>query len=122
MDERTLLLGLLFTSIFNTILLVVVSVVLLRFLSTMARLGRRAESLMEQVEREVLSTLTAARNTINVVGFALSKGTRLVERYLILQAWRQVATGNRWSRLIAGIGVGYGIAKTLLQPGGKQRA
>ena len=122
MDERALLTGLLLTSIFNTILLVVVSVVLLRFLSTMARVGRRAESLLEQVEREVLSTLVAARNTVNIMGTALSKGTYLVERYLMLHAWKQVATGNKWSKLIAGTGLGYGIAKALLQLKGDKRA
>ena len=120
MEDRLLVIGLLVSSLLNTALLLVLCVVLLRFLSTLSGLLKEWEGVVRRGEREVLATVSSVRHTVNLVSLALEKGTGLMEKYMFVLTWRQLFTGHRWSRLLAGIGLGYGAIRAIQGQGTKQ--
>lgn len=113
MEESVVLYGLLITTTINTILLLLLVIALVKAWFMVSGLIKKAESMLERGEREVMSTIAVTRTVLQQGGNLLGKLTNMLERYLLFSTLNRFASSPRLSKLMTGIGVGYGIVQAV---------
>lgn len=108
-----LIYALLFSSILNTIFLLVLSIILVKFFVVASRLVTKIELLLNRGEEEIFSTITALKKTIDHTGYFFKKTGQFVEKYLIFAGLKKLAHGSKLSKVASGVSVGYGLIKFL---------
>ncbi len=107
---------LLFPTILNTILLIVMAVVLYRLLGVADQLSARLGRFMERGEEELFATTSSVRHVATQAGNLLEKIVEVVDKYMFALAMRQSPKGaQRTSSVISGLTVGFNILKFLMQ-------
>lgn len=108
---------LIFPTVLNTILLIVMAFVLYKLLVLAGDLSYKMGKFMDRGEEEIFSTASAFRHLANQGGDLLEKFTQLMDRYMIAYTIKQspAADGQRWSKLMSGLSIGYNIFNYIMQ-------
>lgn len=113
MEERQLLYALIAATLVNTVILIILVAILIKLAFTAKRVLSKAEDLLDQGQREILSTIATARTAIGQGGNVLGKLVPIIERYMIMSSFKKLASTTRFSKFFTGIGIGYGIIQSL---------
>ncbi len=107
---------LLFPTILNTILLIVMAVVLYKLLGVADQLSARLGRFVERGEEELFATSNSVRHAATQAGNLMEKIVEVVDKYMFALAMRQSPKGSqRASSVISGLTVGFNILKFLMQ-------
>ncbi len=110
MDDKVLLYSLLFTSIFNLIVLLVLAVAAVRLGSVIAKLASRVSDFLEKGEKEVQSVGSVMRSTFSNSDQFINAAVKLSERYMIYKTINHMAPSRmKSSKLMTVFGVGVGL-------------
>ena len=111
MEEKLLLYALAIATTVNTVLLIILVIVLIRLSLAANKVMEKAENLMEYTQKEIYSTIAVTRKAIQQGGIFLEKISPAVQRYMMFATLRKISS-PRISRIITGIGIGYGFVQS----------
>jgi hypothetical protein len=109
MTENMLLYSLLFTSIFNLILLFVLAVAIVRMGSIVRKLSLRVSGFLEKGEKEIESVGGALKGAISKSDQYTDAAVKMSERYLAYKAISKAAVSPKASKYLTVLGIGYGL-------------
>ncbi len=114
MEENLLLYALVAATTVNTVILIILVIVLIKLSLTVNKTVARVNQAVDHVQKEILSTMVVTRKAIQQGGIFLENVYPAVQRYMMLSTLRKM-TSPRTSRMITGIGIGYGLLQTYLK-------
>lgn len=113
MDERQLLYALVIATIINTVILILLVAILIKLSLIAKRIMLKVENLLEQGQKEVMSTIATARIAIQQGGNFLGNLYPIIERYMLFSSLKKFSASTRFSKFFTGIGIGYGVVQSL---------
>ncbi len=113
-EQTTLLYVMAIATIVNTVLLIILAIALIRLALVTKKVMSKVETLLDYAQKEILSTMAVARKAIQQVGSFLEKVAPAVQRYMTMAALRKFVS-PRLSRVLSGVGFGYGLFQTYLK-------
>ncbi len=114
MDDQILLYALTVATTVNTVILIVLVIVLIKLSLTVNKVVLKVDIAIDHVQKEILGTIAVARKAIQQGGNFLEKVYPAVQRYMMLSTLRRM-TSPRTSRMLTGIGIGYGLVQSYLK-------
>ena len=115
-----LLYSLLFTSIFNLILLFVLAVAIVRLGAVMYKLSLRANGFLDKGEKEIQSVGSAIKGTFSKSDQYVNAAVKVSERFLAYKALNRVVSSPRPTRAVMGLGIAFGLLSVLSKKGKKK--
>ncbi len=114
MEERILLYGLLFTSTFNMILLLVLAIVMVRLVKTVQTVSNRVDLFLDNGEKEIIATIASFRKILHKSDQYVNAFVRLSEKYMVYKTVNRLASSPKISKIITGAGIGYGLVRSFM--------
>ena len=118
MEEKVLLYSLLLTSVFNLIILLVLTVAILRLGGVIQKLSLRVNDFLEKGEKEIHSVGAVLKGTLGKSDQYVNALVKVSERYMAYKAMNKLMATPKSSKMVMmALGIGFGLLSTL---GGKR--
>lgn len=117
MEDTMLLYVLLFPTILNTLILLVMAVVLYRLLVVAGDLSKRFGSFLDRGEEELFSTTSSIRQAATQAANLMEKVTQVIDRYMFAFSMKHQApfAGQKFNSVFSGLNIGYNVFKFIMR-------
>lgn len=114
MEGNMLYYVLVFPTILNTILLIVMAFVLYKLLAVAGDLSFKAARFMERGEEEIFATNRSVREAADQAAGLLEKITQVIDKYAFAKSFNNGEAGSpKVAKILSGITIGFNVFKFL---------
>ncbi len=114
MEGNMLYYVLIFPTILNTILLIIMAFVMYKLLVVAGDLSFKAGRFMEKGEEELFATNRSVRETANQAAGLLEKITQVIDKYAFAQSLDRGEVGSKKiAQIVSGVTIGFNVFKVL---------
>ena len=114
MEGNMLYYVLVFPTILNTILLIVMAFVLYKLLVVVGDISFKAAKLMEKSEEEIFATNRSIREAADQAAGLMGKVTQVIDKYAFANSLNRGEAGSpKVAQIVSGLTIGFNIFKFL---------